>query len=248
MTQGNGRASDCPGHGGIEVRGLVKDFGPVRALDQVDVTVEPGEIVTLLGENGAGKSTLMRILSTIMLPDEGRARVGGFDVVAAPREVRGRVGLVLADERSVFWRLDGRANLEFHASLYGLSRREARQRAGELLDVVGLSDAGDRRVRNYSTGMRARLIIARSLIGSPSVLLFDEPTRSLDPIASLAVRTLVRELCATRGLATLYATHDLHEAAEIGTRSLIISRGRIVSSAPAGVGAAGLEERLMAAR
>jgi ABC-type multidrug transport system ATPase subunit len=234
--------------GGIDAQGLVKDFGTVRALDHVDVTVEPGEIVTLLGENGAGKSTLMRVLATIILPDAGRALVGGIDVAAEPHAVRARVGLVLADERSLYWRIDGRANLEFFAALHGFSRPEARRRAAELLDVVGLSDAGARRVGTYSTGMRARLVIARALIGSPRVLLFDEPTRSLDPIASASVRALVTELCSAGGLATLYATHDLHEAAEIGSRSLIISRGRIVTSAPAGVGAAGLEQLLLASR
>jgi ABC-2 type transport system ATP-binding protein len=248
VTPGNGLAPHKAAHDGIDVHGLVKDFGPVRALDHVDLAVEPGEIVALLGENGAGKSTLMRILSTIVLPDAGRVSVGGRDVVAEARAVRARIGLVLADERSVYWRLDGRANLEFHASLYGLGRKEAARRATELLDVVGLTEAGSLRVRTYSTGMRARLVIARALLGSPSVLLFDEPTRSLDPIASASVRDLVRDLCSTRGLATLYATHDLYEAAEIGSRSVIIRRGRIVSSVPGGLGAAGLERLLLDAR
>jgi ABC-2 type transport system ATP-binding protein len=226
---------------GIWVDGVVKRFRTVTALDHISLHVAPGEVVTLLGENGAGKSTLMRILATTIIPDAGRASVGGHDVVKGERRVRESIGLVLADERSLYWRLDAQRNLEFFAALYGFGRRRARQRAAELRELVGLAHAGRRMVATYSTGMRARLLIARSLIHEPDVLLFDEPTRSLDPVASAQVRELVVDLARERDIAALYATHDLHEAADIGSRAVVISQGRVVATAPTGVDAAHLE-------
>ena len=243
-TDGGGGTSTAA----LIVSDVVKTFGDVEALAGVSFHVDEGEIVTLLGENGAGKSTLMRILSTIVVPDSGTATVGGADVVNDARQVRGRVGLALADERSLYWRLSGSQNLQYFGSLYGLRRKAAAEKADALIDRVGLGEVAERAVGTYSTGMRARLIIARALVGSPEVLLFDEPTRSLDPIASVAIRDLVQELCGEQGLAALYATHDLHEAAEIGSRSLIISRGRIVASAASGVAPASLEKMLLEAR
>jgi len=232
---------------GIVVRDIVKNFGSIRALDGVSLDVEPGQVVTLLGQNGAGKSTLMRILATIVTADEGTASVAGNDVMKSSRAARAAVGLALADERSLYWRLSGRRNLEYFAALHGMARRAAKAESERLLGIVDLLDSADRMVAGYSTGMRARLVIARSLLGNPKVLLFDEPTRSLDPIASRGVRALVSELTRVDDLAILYATHDLHEAAEIGSRSLIIDRGAIVATASAGIEAAALERLLVEA-
>ncbi|HLX88249.1 MAG TPA: ABC transporter ATP-binding protein, partial [Acidimicrobiales bacterium] len=153
---------------GIEVVGVDKRFGPVGALLQVDLAVAPGTITALMGRNGAGKSTLLRVLATSVLPDAGRAFVGGCDVARDPLRARRRLGLVLGDDRSYFWRLSGRQNLEFFARLHGVRRRSLADRVAEALDAVELSDVAARRVDRYSTGMRARLGLARALLGEPS--------------------------------------------------------------------------------
>ena len=231
---------------GIEVHGLTKRFGSVAALAGVDLVVEPGQLVVLLGPNGAGKSTLIRILATIMLPDGGTACLGGQDVVAAPTAARRAFGLALGDERSWYWRLSGRQNLEFFAALYGLNRQEATARAAVLLTELGLAEAADRRFDGYSTGMRMRLSLARALLPEPPVVLLDEPTRSLDPVAAAAFRTRVLELGRERQLAILYATHDLHEAAAIASRVVVLNKGRVAAEVAKGADAAALERTLLA--
>lgn len=238
-----GCATGLPG--GIHAVGLSKRFGPVQALAGVDLDLEPGEVVAVLGRNGAGKSTLIRILATSVLPDGGRAWVAGADVVADAATVRRHIGLVLGEDRSFFWRLSGRSNLEFFAALHGMRRTEARQAAEAALSAVGLVETSDRRVDRYSTGMRSRLGIGRALLGSPSVLLLDEPTRSLDPLASAGVRDLVRTLCAERSVSVLLATHDLHEAAALASRVIIMSDGRVRSRSSGRVDAAELEAALL---
>jgi ABC-2 type transport system ATP-binding protein len=231
---------------GISIQGLRKRFKTVQALDGVDLAIGPGELVALLGPNGAGKSTLMRILATTVLPDEGTVTVAGNDVVAASAKARRAIGLALGDERSWYWRLSGRHNLEFFAALYGFGRRQARERTETVLDQVGLLNAADRRFDGYSTGMKMRLSLARALMPTPRVLLLDEPTRSLDPIAAASFRKLVLELVQAQQIAVLYATHDLHEAAAIATRIVILSKGRIVAHLPGGTEPARLEEALLA--
>jgi ABC-2 type transport system ATP-binding protein len=229
------------------VQGLTKRFGAVTALAGIDLSVAPGEVVTLLGPNGAGKSTLIRILATTVLPDEGSVHVAGYDAVAQPTAVRRSFGLALGDERSWYWRLSGRRNLEFFAALYGLRRREAAARVDVLLREIGLADAADRRFDGYSTGMRMRLSLARALLPDPRVLLLDEPTRSLDPLAASAFQARVLELASARRMAVLYATHDLHEAAEIASRVLILVRGRVAATLAGGSDAAALERSLLVA-
>jgi ABC-2 type transport system ATP-binding protein len=182
-----------------------------------------------------------------MLPTSGVVKVAGYDISRRPAAARAQIGLVLSEERSFFWRLSGQANLEFFGALQRLSRPVVRQRAEEALAAVGLSDVAGRRVDRYSTGMRARLSIARSLIGHPSVLLLDEPTRSLDPVAGREVRTMVKDLAIKRHAAVLYTTHDLHEAAAIASKTMILVRGRIARWLPEGTNAAQLEEALVAA-
>jgi ABC-2 type transport system ATP-binding protein len=218
----------APAHDGIILENVEKTFGPVRALDGMSLEIKPGEVVGVLGPNGAGKSTLIRVLATSVIPDAGRAWVGGHDAIAHPDRSRRCVGLVLGEDRSFFWRLNGRQNLEFFAAMYGLSRKAARPAVNDALDAVGLLEVGDRRVDRYSTGMRSRLGIARALLGSPAALLLDEPTRSLDPGSSLNVRSLVRRLASERQVAVLLATHDLHEAADLAVRVAIVSKGKVV--------------------
>jgi ABC-2 type transport system ATP-binding protein len=198
---------------------------PVEALRGIDFTVRRGRILGLVGPNGAGKTTLIRIVAGLLDPDEGRVLVNGHDPsvdhVAAARSV----GLVLADDRSLYWRLTGRQNLEFHGALYGLSRAAASARADEVLATAGLDDV-TRRVFGYSTGMRARLAIARALIADPPVLVLDEPTRSLDPLAARDTCDMLRNL-ADGGRAVLLASHRLEELERIADDIAVLIDGRV---------------------
>jgi ABC-2 type transport system ATP-binding protein len=233
-------------HHGVRVAGLEKRFGGHVALRGIDLEVPWGGIVALLGPNGAGKSTLLRILGTTVLPDRGRAEVAGHDVVSDPGAARRCLGLVLGEERSWYWRLSGRDNLQFFAALQGMPRAAARARAAELLDDIDLTDAADRRFDRYSSGMRARLSLARALLCEPPVLLFDEPTRTLDPVAASAFRQEVRRQ-AEAGRAVLFATHDLHEAAAVASRVVVMVGGSVVATAEYPTDAASLEHMLVTA-
>jgi ABC-type multidrug transport system ATPase subunit len=212
----------------IRATDVVKSFGSVEALRGVTFQVDPAEVVVLLGRNGAGKSTLLRILGTRVVQDAGEVAMAGADVRHDPRLVRRRTGVVLADERSWYWPLTGRANLEFFARLGDLSRRQARERVAELLDLVDLTDSADRRVAGYSSGMRARLSLARALLLEPSVLLMDEPSRALDHTIARELRSWVVGLARSSGCAVLWVTHDLHEAAVVADRVLVLDHGRLV--------------------
>jgi ABC-2 type transport system ATP-binding protein len=240
-----GRAGGVSRHRGNLRTGLHKRFGKVQALVHVDLDVRPHEIVTLLGPNGAGKSTLLRILSTVTLPDGGVARIGGVDVAADPAAVRRQLGVSFGEDRAWYWRLTGRQNLEFFATLYGLRRRAAGDRIDELLETFSLTEAADRRFDGYSSGMKARFSLMRALIPSPRVLLLDEPTRSLDPIAAADFRRTVLELRDQERIAILLTTHDLHEAAELADRITILVKGRIVATVDGDRTAAQLQQLLI---
>jgi ABC-2 type transport system ATP-binding protein len=213
---------------GIRVREVRKRFGSVQALDGVSLDVEPGEVVALLGPNGAGKSTLIRILATTVVPDAGSVTVAGHDVLRDAMSARRSLGVMMGDERSLYWRISGRRNLSFFAALVGLSRREAAARTERLLDEVGLTEAADRRVLGYSSGMRSRLSLARALLADPPLLLLDEPTRNLDPLAAVAFRETAMRLARESRTGILFATHDLHEAVAISTRILVLAGGQTV--------------------
>jgi ABC-2 type transport system ATP-binding protein len=213
---------------GLRMREVRKRFRNVQALDGVSLAVDPGEVVALLGPNGAGKSTLIKILGTTVLPDSGSVAVAGHDVVRDPMAARRSLGLMIGDERSHYWRISGRRNLAFFAALFGIPRRQADARAAMLLEAVGLADAADRPVLGYSSGMRARLALARALLADPPLLLLDEPTRNLDPLAAARFRESASDLAGQRGTGILFATHDLHEAVATSTRIVVLSRGRIV--------------------
>jgi len=201
--------------------------GRVHALRGVDLHVTTGEIFGLLGPNGAGKTTLVKILSCLVLPDRGRAMIGGCDV-RQENKVKSRIGLVHSDERSFYWRLSGRDNLRFFARLYDVPGRRIDARIDELLKNVDLVPAASRRFSDYSSGMKQRLAIARALLHDPPVLLMDEPTRSLDPAASLSLRALIRDELKGRGGKTiLLATHNLHEAEALCDRIAILVEGTV---------------------
>jgi ABC-2 type transport system ATP-binding protein len=233
--------------GGIQVCGVSKHFGPNVILERIDLDVGPSEVVALLGPNGAGKSTLLRIMAGSILPDTGTVELAGADVVSEARSARSRTGLVLGEERSFFWRLSGQRNLEFFCALHGMRRREAKITTARTLAAVGLEDVAYRRVDQYSTGMRARLGIARALLGEPSVLLLDEPTRSLDPLSGASVRDLVLNLAADQKVAVLLATHDLAEAARVASRVVILAAGRVAGRIDRPNDAASLERAFRAA-
>jgi len=210
---------------GVEVAGVSKRFGAVQALESVDLVVPPGTVTALVGRNGAGKSTLLRVLATSVLPDGGTAALSGHDVVADPGGARRHLGLVLGDDRSFFWRLNGRQNLEFFGRLHGLRRAALAGRVEWALESVELTDVAERRVDRYSTGMRSRLGIARALLGDPSVLLLDEPTRSLDAVSTDTVRGLLLHFAKGEGAAVVLVTHDLREAATVADEVVVLRDG-----------------------
>jgi ABC-2 type transport system ATP-binding protein len=214
---------------GVVVDAVGKRFGSRWVLRHLSLRVEPGTVVAMLGRNGVGKSTLLRVLGTAVLPDEGTVSVGGVDVVDDPGAARRTTGLVLGDDRTHFWRLSGRENLRFFAALAGLAGRAGREAVGQALERVGLEDVADVRVDRYSTGMRARLALARSLLGRPSVVLADEPTRSLDQVAADRARRVLRELADEDGVAVLLVTHDAAEAAAVADRTVVLAGGRVAA-------------------
>ena len=198
------------------------------AVDSVSIRVREGELFGVLGENGAGKTTLLRMLSTTLLPTSGRAAVHGHDVVSDARAVRSEIGLVSGDERSFYWRLSGRRNLEYFAALYHLRRHVARQRIDILLHALGAASYADRRFDSYSSGMRQKFAIARAMLTQPRVLFLDEPTRALDPIAADEVRQYVtEEIIGRLGHTVLLATHMLSEAQALSNRIAIIRHGKV---------------------
>jgi len=202
----------------------------VRALSDVSCEVRSGEFFGLLGENGAGKTTLFKILATLVTPDAGSATVAGFDVRREPARVREILAPVIADERSLHWRLSARENMRLFASLHGLRGAEAARRIDELLALVNLVDAAERLVNGFSSGMKQRLLVARTLLARPRVLLLDEPTRSLDPISARAFRAFLRdEIALAQGCTVLLATHNAEEAFELCDRVGVLHRGHLVA-------------------
>src|SRR5580704_12574206 len=209
----------------IEIAGLHKSFGRNRALAGLDLDVSAGTVLGLLGHNGAGKTTLVRILATLTRPDRGRARIGGYDVVSQPVAVRRLIGLA-GQYSAVDEALTGRENLEIVGRLYRLSRREARRRSAAVLDEFDLAGPADRPVRTYSGGMRRRLDLAASLVGRPPVLLLDEPTAGLDPVARRRLWAQVRGLAAG-GTTVLLTTQQLDEADELADDLAVLDHGRL---------------------
>jgi daunorubicin resistance ABC transporter ATP-binding subunit len=211
----------------IQVEGVAKAFGANVALGGVDLEVEQGTVLALLGRNGAGKTTFVRILATLMSPDAGHLQIAGVDVVRDAPIVRSLIGLA-GQFAAVDDTLSGRENLELVARLYGLRRREARERAGEVLERLGLSDAADRLVRTYSGGMRRRLDLGASLVGRPLVLIMDEPSTGLDPRSRMELWGLIDDLVGD-GTTLLLTTQYLEEADRLAHRVAVIDRGQKIA-------------------
>jgi ABC-2 type transport system ATP-binding protein len=211
----------------ITAHDLRKRYGDVQALDGVTFVVREGEVFGLLGPNGAGKSTTVRVLTTLTKPDSGHALVAGHDVVRHPNRARSSFGYVPQDS-GVDPEATGRENLMLQGRIYGLRRAALRERANELLDLVGLRDAADRVVRGYSGGMKRRLDIALGLVHRPRVLFLDEPTTGLDPEARAGMWVEVQRLAQQENLTILLTTHYLEEADQLADRLAIVSRGQVV--------------------
>jgi ABC-2 type transport system ATP-binding protein len=230
----------------ISIEGLTKRFRSLRTyrdvlaapwrsagpavVDDVSLEVPAGQVFGLLGQNGAGKTTLVRMLTTLLLPSSGRASVGGFDVVREAHAVRQRIGLVNGDERSFYWRLTGRDNLDFFAALQHMPSGLAARRIDELGDRLGIAEHLDRPFGQLSSGQRQKFAIARGLMSEPDVLFMDEPTRSLDPISAVTIRTFIQEhVIGQLGRTVVLATHSMPEAEALCGSVAFIQDGRIVA-------------------
>jgi ABC-2 type transport system ATP-binding protein len=214
---------------GIEAEGLVRDFGKgVRAVDGIDLAIGTGEIFGFLGPNGAGKSTTVLMLTTLLPPSGGRARIGGFDLVAQASGVRGAIGAAL-QEAALDPHLTGREHMRFQAALHGLPKRRRVARGEELLERVGLTAVCDRKVGGYSGGMKRRLDLALALVHEPRVLFLDEPTTGLDVRSRTALWDEVSRLASQEGVTVFLTTQYLEEADVLADRVAIVDRGRIAA-------------------
>jgi len=236
----------------IEITNLSKEFHPsadfllslpgkrkILALDRVNLRVEKGELFSLIGPNGAGKTTLIKILAGSILPTRGKVLIGGYDAAREEMKVKTLIGIVAGEERSFYWRLSGRQNLEFFAALYGLKKEEADSRIVYLMRMLNISDAG-MRFQEYPSGLKQKFFIARSLLHEPEVVIMDEPTRNLDPLAAEDLRIFIKEeLVGKKGKTVIFCTHNLAESSFFGGRVAVMNKGRIVSCGPLGELAAG---------
>ena len=219
------------GRPAILAEGLEKSYGGTRALDGLTLQVEEGTVLGLLGPNGAGKTTAVRILTTLLRPDAGRAEVAGYDVLGQAGELRSRIGLT-GQYAAVDEYLTGRENLEMVGRLYHLPKSCARRRADELLERFDLTDAASRLAKTYSGGMRRRLDLAASLVFSPPVLFLDEPTTGLDPRSRLAMWEIIGEL-VSGGTTLLLTTQYLDEADRLADRIAVVDAGRVIAEGTA---------------
>jgi len=210
----------------ITVEGLVKEFGNFRAVDEVSFEVKEGEIFGILGPNGAGKTTLVMILATLLKPTKGKASVAGYDIVREASNVRKKIGIVF-QETTLDLELTARENLDFHARLYGMEKKEREKRIAEVLELVGLSDNADTVVKKFSGGMKRRLEIARGLIHSPEVLFLDEPTLGLDAITRRKIWDYIAE--ARKDATIVLNTNYIDEAERLCDRVAIMNRGKIIA-------------------
>jgi ABC-2 type transport system ATP-binding protein len=229
----------------VRLSGLRKSYGEVRAVDGIDLTIAPGEVVALLGPNGAGKSTTVLVLTTLLPPTEGRARVAGHDVVREGAAVRRSIGAAL-QEAALDPFLTGREHMRLQAGLHGLGRAERESRGDERLARVGLADAADRKVGGYSGGMKRRLDLGLALVHRPRILFLDEPTTGLDPQSRTALWAEVARLRSEDGVTVFLTTQYLEEADVLADRVGIIDHGKIVAEGTpaelkAGIGRSAIE-------
>ena len=207
------------------VRRKIKE---VVAVDGITFDVNRGELFGLLGPNGAGKTTTIKMLTTLLIPTGGTAKILGYDVVDQANAIRARIGFIFGGERGLYWRLSGIDNLRYFASLYHVDPAVTKKRIPQLLELVGLSDRGEEKVEGYSRGMKQRLHIARTLLHDPEILFLDEPTMGLDPVGGREIRQVIRNLQSEKKT-ILLTTHYMFEADALCERIAVIDRGRIVA-------------------
>jgi len=213
----------------IETFELTKQFNHTLAIENVNLKVKQGELFCLVGPNGAGKTTLLKVLSTLILPTLGKAKVNGYDIIKNPTQVKKCIGLVSSEERSFYWRLTGRQNLEFYSSLYDLPSKDAKQRINEILSLLKLEEQSENKFQNYSAGVKQKINIARALLHNPPILLIDELTKSLDPITAENLRKFIKEkLVKELKKTVILATHNLKEAEIIADYIAVIDLGKII--------------------
>ncbi len=200
-----------------------------QALNDVSLTVKKGEIMGLLGPNGAGKTTLIKILSTLVTPDSGEGTISGLSLATQSLAIRNTIGMVSTNDRTFYWRLTGRENLDFFATLYNLSGSLKKKRIEQSLQLTDMEDKADSRFMSYSSGQKQRLAIARAMLADPEVLLMDEATTSLDPIATRKLLNFTKETLAKQEQKTIiWCTHNLHEAEDICDRVTVLHKGKIL--------------------
>jgi ABC-2 type transport system ATP-binding protein len=204
---------------------------PLKAVDNLNLEIKKGELFGLLGPNGAGKTTLVKMLCTLLPPDEGTAKINGYDVVKEQMEVKRSLGTLFSvGERGFFWRLNGYRNLEFFAAIYNVPRQKRKQRIMEVLNLVGLENSAFDLYQKYSGGMKRKLALARTLLPDPPILLLDEPTTGLDVISSRNIREFIKNTVSQEsGKTVLYATHYIEEAAQICDKIGILSKGQLIA-------------------
>lgn len=207
---------------------LLKKKKKIVAVDHVTFTVREGELFGLLGPNGAGKTTTIKMLTTLLVPTEGDAYIHGWHVVKEAHKIRSHINVIFGGERGLYLRLSGRDNLRYFSDLYGVPTSEQRERIPELLQLVGLKDHAEKKVENYSRGMKQRLHIARGLINDPSIIFMDEPTIGLDPEGARSLRTIIKEL-ASQGKTIFLTTHYMFEADELCDRIALLKEGEIIT-------------------
>ena len=212
----------------LSVKNLTKEFKNFKAVDEVSFDVEEGEIFGLLGPNGAGKTTIIRIIATVLAPTRGTAEVLGFDIIKNSEEVRKNIG-VLTTDIGVYERFSGRENLRYFGELYGLSKEVLEKRINELANLLEMRDFIDRKAGKYSTGMKQKLAIARSVIHDPKIIIFDEPTAGLDV---LAAQTVLRFMHQSKkpGKCVIFSTHQMHDAEKMCDRVVVIHKGKMIAN------------------
>lgn len=199
----------------------------ILALDNVSLDLKKGKILAILGPNAAGKTTLIRVLCGLILPDAGSAEICGYDLITHPEKVKSKIGLVMGEEKSFYWRLSGRQNLEFFGILYDLDKRQIKEKISELAGLLEIDDL-DKPFQNYSTGMKHRLGLARCLISEPEIIFMDEPTRSIDPGTAHKIRRFIKnKLAGELGKTIILATHQINEAQDLADTIAIMDKGKI---------------------
>lgn len=211
----------------IEVKNLSKSFKNVEAVKDISFNVENGEIVGLLGENGAGKTTTLRMLATMLRPTSGTAFINGYSIIEAAQDVRREIGILFGGEVGLYDRLTARENIEYFAELNGMNPQDMEKSIENLVDKFQMNEYIDRRVGKFSTGMKQRVAIARSIVHEPGVMLFDEPTAGLDVSATKIIHDFILQ-CRKEGKAIIFSSHSMQEVEKLSDRIIIIHKGSII--------------------